>query len=113
MGWQRLADLGGWAIVRLLGKLLLALGCAGLVAFAASASARTLCAGGPHCARGLRGALAAARDGDTVKLAPGHYHGGLHIDKSIRLVGDEISTTTISGGGPVVTIGRFLGAHPP
>lgn len=86
---------------------------AAFVAFAASASARTLCAGGNHCARGLRGAIAAARAGDTVRLAPGHYHGGIHIEKSIRLLGAGVSTTTISGGGPVITIGRFLGAHPP
>ena len=80
---------------------------------AAGASARTLCAGGPHCPRNLRGAIAAARPGDTVRLAPGDYHGGLHIDKSISLLGASVSKTTISGGGPVITIGRFMGTHPP
>lgn len=79
----------------------------------AAASARTLCAGGAHCLWNLRGAIAAARPGDTVRLAPGDYHGGIHIDKSIRLLGASVSKTTISGGGPVITIGRFMGAHPP
>ena len=50
-------------------------------------------------------AVAVAKDGDTISLAPGTYGGGFTIDKSVKLVGAGAGATIISGGGPVLTIG--------
>jgi hypothetical protein len=55
----------------------------------------------------LEPALAAAKDGDTIKIAPGTYAGGVTIDVSVKLVGAGAGRTVISGGGPVLTIGTF------
>ena len=52
-------------------------------------------------------ALAAAHDGDTIKIGAGTYDGGLTVDVSVKLVGAGANSTIISGGGPVVTIGEF------
>jgi hypothetical protein len=104
MSADRVLGRSGCALLGLV--LLLAIG-------TATASARTVCAGGPHCPRSLPQAVAAAHPGDTIKLAAGTYHGGIHIEKSIRLIGARPSKTKISGGGPVITVGRFMGTHPP
>src|SRR5262245_24970962 len=37
------------------------------------------------------------------------FAGGVSIEKSVNLVGAGAKTTTIGGGGPVRTIGKFLG----
>ena len=55
----------------------------------------------------LAPALAAAKSGDTIKIAPGTYTGGVTIDVSVKLVGAGAGQTVISGGGPVLTIGTF------
>ena len=55
----------------------------------------------------LAPALAAAHDGDTIRIGPGTYDGGVTIDVSVKLVGAGADRTMISGGGPVVTIGEF------
>jgi hypothetical protein len=69
----------------------------------------TVCVGdGHHCYSTIQAAVDAAQGGDTIAVAPGRYRGGVTIDKSIRLVGSGARTTTIKGGGPVVTIGRHL-----
>ena len=81
---------------------------------AATAKASTLCvANGPTCFPTLAAALAAAHDGDTVQLGPGTYAGGVTIDASIKLVGAGAGQTTISGGGPVLTIGAFGASSEP
>jgi hypothetical protein len=71
------------------------------------ALAADLCVGGPKpgCFATLQAAIDAAQDGDTIKLAPGTYAGGITIDKSVSLVGKSAGATTIQGGGPVITIG--------
>jgi hypothetical protein len=75
--------------------------------FASSASAATLCVGPQAgCFSQLQPAVAAAHDGDTITVAPGTYAGGVTIDKSIQLQGAGAAQTVISGGGPVLTIGR-------
>jgi hypothetical protein len=83
----------------------------GLVGAAGASSAPTakpLCVDkGPNCYSTLADALAAAHDGDTIQLGPGTYAGGVTIDASINLVGAGPSVTTLSGGGPVLTIGDF------
>jgi hypothetical protein len=61
----------------------------------------------------LAPALAAADDGDTIRIGPGTYDGGVTIDVSVRLVGAGASRTVISGGGPVVTIGEFGASEEP
>ena len=75
-------------------------------------------AGWDVCAHGCRydqvgPALAASRDGDTIRIAPGVYTGGLTITTSVTLVGSGRDATIIRGGGPVVTIGAFGAAAQP
>lgn len=78
------------------------------VAAPVSAGSATLevCASGcPYTELGP--ALAAARNGDTVRVAAGTYAGGVAIQTSISLLGAGAGKTIISGGGPVITIGTF------
>jgi hypothetical protein len=85
---------------------LLAISCASALAFAAAGrSASTLCVGGPHCFATVQAAVNAAQDGDTVRVGPGTFAGGITITKSVDLVGVAAAASSISGGGPVVTIG--------
>ena len=58
----------------------------------------------------LQAAVNAAHDGDTIHVGSGTFVGGVTIDKSIALVGAGSNLTTISGGGPVLTI--FRETHP-
>ena len=72
-----------------------------------SAQAGTLCVGPQAgCFAQIQPAVAAANDGDTITVAAGTYTGGITIGKSIRLQGAGATGTVISGGGPVLTIGR-------
>ena len=72
-----------------------------------SAQAATLCVGSQAgCFAQIQPAVAAASAGDTITVAAGTYAGGITIDKSVRLQGAGASRTVISGGGPVITIGR-------
>lgn len=82
----------------ILGALVIAVG-------AAAASPTPLCVGGPHCYSTVQAALNAAHDGDTIHVGPGSFAGGITITKSVEVVGVAAAATTISGGGPVVTIG--------
>jgi hypothetical protein len=59
----------------------------------------------PGCFATVQAAVNAASDGDTIEIAPGTYGGGITITKSVDLVGASAAATTISGGGPVLTIG--------
>lgn len=90
---------------------------AGLVAAAAmapaGATAASSCVGGPGCYATLQEAVDAAHDGDRITINPGTYAGGVMIPVSIRLAGAGADTTTISGGGPVLTIGTFGSPNPP
>jgi nitrous oxidase accessory protein NosD len=84
--------------------------CAGASSAARSAPAASLCVGAkPGCFSTVQAAVDSARDGDTIQIRPGMFQGGITIDKSVRLVGVSAATTTITGGGPVVTVGRFDG----
>ena len=47
------------------------------------------------------------KDGDTIRVGPGIYKGGLTIASTVSLVGSGKGSTTIRGGGPVLTIGTF------
>ena len=69
-------------------------------------TASTLCVGGKQgCFPTVQSAVDAARDGDTIKIAPGTYAGGVTIDVSVDVRGAGAGATTIQGGGPVLTIG--------
>src|SRR5262245_56909489 len=70
---------------------------------AQGASTSTVCASG--CAfTNVATAVAAAKNGDTISIAPGTYAGGFTIDVSVKLTGAGPGRTVISGGGPVITI---------
>jgi hypothetical protein len=79
------------------------------------ASAAELCVGGPQpgCHATIQAAVDAAQDGDTIRVGPGTFAGGITIEKSLDLIGAGAGATTIAGGGPVVTIGEPFGAAMP
>ena len=71
-----------------------------------TAAASTLCVGpGAGCYPTIQPAVDAAHAGDTIAIGPGTFAGGIEILKSMQLVGTAAGATTISGGGPVITIG--------
>jgi hypothetical protein len=75
----------------------------------ASAATLTVCPGG--CAyTTIAGALAAASSGDKIAVGAGSYGGGFTIRKNVSLLGAGASRTTISGGGPVVTVAGGVSA---
>ena len=71
------------------------------------AFAGSLCVGsGAHCFATIQAAVDAANDGDVIHVGPGTFAGGITIDTSVKLIGAGAGATTISGGGPVLTIGE-------
>jgi hypothetical protein len=93
---------------------------AGLAALALSGAAssatasKTICVGNKvGCYAALQAGLNAASNGDTLKIMPGSYAGGVTVDKSVALVGSGSGVTTISGGGPVLTIGTYNASSEP
>ena len=82
------------------------LGSAVLGAAASAGPLTDLCVGtGPGCFATVQAAMDAAQDGDTIRIGPGTFDGGITIDRSVSLVGVSAGATTIEGGGPVLTIG--------
>ena len=57
-------------------------------------------------------ALDAAHDGDVIRIGKGVFAGGITITKSVTLIGRDARRTIIRGGGPVISIGEFLGPSP-
>jgi hypothetical protein len=93
---------------------LTALGLLGLGVAASPLAAASVCVGGtPKCFPTLQAAVDAAHDGDTIKLGPGTFAGGVTIDVSVKLAGAGAESTVISGGGPVLTIGVAGAASEP
>jgi hypothetical protein len=76
----------------------------------AGATSTTTCVGGPHCYSTIQAAVDAARDGDTIRIGPGTFAGGLTITKNLTLAGVDPHASRIAGGGPVVTIGSTTAA---
>jgi hypothetical protein len=75
---------------------------------AVSAATLTVCPSGCQYSQiGL--AVAAAGNGDTIKVGPGTYQGGITIGVSVKLVGAGAGSTVIRGGDHVLTVGA-LGA---
>jgi hypothetical protein len=84
--------------------------CAVVGPHARAAPHPVLCVGGtPDCFATIRAAVGAAHEGDTIRIAPGTYAGGIVITRSLELDGSGAASTVITGGGPVVTIGTFEG----
>jgi hypothetical protein len=80
---------------------------------AGAAQSSDLCVGGPGCFATVQAAVDGAQDGDTIRIGPGTFAGGITIAKDVQLVGVSAGATTIEGGGPVITIGEFLAADQP
>src|SRR6266540_1680076 len=94
---------------RLTFALGLALIGAGAASTAASSAheANSLCVGNhPGCFSTIQAAGDAAKDGDTITIAPGTFAGGVTIDVSVEIHGAGAGATIIRGGGPVLTIGK-------
>ena len=73
---------------------------------AADAQGAVLCVGNhPGCYSTIQAAVDAASDGDTIRILPGTYAGGITINVSVDIVGAGASSTIIEGGGPVILIG--------
>jgi hypothetical protein len=73
---------------------------------AASAATLDVCRSGCPYTQ-IAPAVAAANSGDTIKVGPGVYRGGITIDVSVRLAGAGAGSTIIRGGSHVLTIGAF------
>ena len=78
----------------------------------ASAATLTVCPSGCQFSQ-IAPAVAAASNGDTVRIGPGRYAGGIMIGISVRLAGAGADKTIIRGGGPVLTIGTYGASSEP
>ena len=86
----------------------------GAVTVAPASAASTLCVGArTGCYATLQAAVGAAHDGDTIRLDPGTFAGGVQVNVSVAVIGAGAGVTTIQGGGPVLTIGAFLASVEP
>ncbi len=79
---------------------------------AASAATLTVCPSGCQYSQ-IGPAVAAAKNGDTIKVGPGTYQGGITIDVSVQLAGAGAGSTIIRGGDHVLTIGSFRASGEP
>lgn len=87
---------------------------AGAVAPASAVQRDHVCVGdGRGCYPSVQSAVDAAHTGATIQIGRGTFNGPVTIDKNLTLVGAGASRTTIRGGGPVITIGRFLAPSQP
>ncbi len=79
-----------------------------------SALAKNRCVGpGAGCFKTIQPAVDASHGGDRIKVAPGHYGGGIKIDVGVRLIGAGPRKTVIRGGGHVLTVGTYGASHEP
>jgi hypothetical protein len=72
----------------------------------AAAATLTVCKHGCQFSQ-IAPAVAAATGGDTIRVGPGTYTGGITIGVSVHLAGSGPRATIIRGGGSVLTIGTF------
>jgi hypothetical protein len=73
-----------------------------------------VCVGdGRGCYATVQAAVDAAPSGATIEIGRGTFKGGITIDKNLTLAGAGARSTTIRGGGPVITIGRYFAASEP
>ena len=81
---------------------------------AATAASTSLCVGSQDgCYQTIQAAVDVAPNGAAITIGAGNFSGGITIDKSLELKGGGASSTVISGGGPVVTIGLAGAATQP
>ncbi len=81
---------------------------------AEAAPGSTLCVDQkPGCFGTIQEAVDTAQDGDTIRIGPGSFAGGITIEKDVALAGVSADATTIEGGGPVITIGTPDGVDQP
>ena len=104
--------------VALAGVIAAALACVSatlpLASSAAAAAPSVRCVGPTAgCYRTLQAAVDGARSGDSILISAGVFSGGVTIDKSVQVVGAGAGKTIITGGGPVLTIGRFGASREP
>ena len=88
---------------RLTHALCLAAIVVGVAAATSASAAGKVCVGnGQGCFATLQAALDAANDGDTIKIAPGTFAGGVTIDcEDIASRGSDMHTLFVcAGGGP-------------
>jgi hypothetical protein len=84
------------------------------VACAPTPASSALCVGsGSGCYSTLQAAVDAAHAGDTIRIDPGTFAGGVTINVSVTIIGAGASSTIIKGGNSVLTIGRFNGPNEP
>lgn len=94
--------------------MVLATGAAAVLVPAAPAASATLTVCQDGCLyKELAPALASAHAGDTIRVGPGVYAGGVTIGVSLTLVGAGAGSTVIRGGGPVLTIGSYQATTEP
>ena len=82
------------------------------------ALAATLCVGGSGCYTSIQQALDHTQNGDTIRIDPGTFAGGVTISASASLMGAGAGKTIIQGGratptAPVIRIGIYLAASEP
>jgi hypothetical protein len=85
----------------------------GAAARPATAGANLCVAHHPGCFQTLQAAVNAAHDGDTIRMDRGTFAGGVTVGVSVAIVGAGANQTTISGGGPVLTLGVYQAATEP
>ncbi len=78
----------------------------------ASAATLTVCPHGCQFSQIAR-AVAAAHNGDIIRIGPGTYTGGVAIDINVQLAGAGPGATRIRGGRHVLTIGMFGASREP
>jgi hypothetical protein len=112
--WLARSD-GAWAVAATLAMAgVLGPAPAALAASGATATAVTLtvCPHGCQFSQ-IAPAVAAASSGDTIRVGPGTYSGGIGIGISVRLAGAGPRATIIRGGGSVLTIGTYGASSEP
>ncbi len=67
-----------------------------------------LCVGSESgCYSTLKPAIAAAHAGNTIRIGPGTFAGGVTVKVSVTIIGAGTSSTIIRGGNSVLTIGTY------
>ena len=67
-----------------------------------------LCVGSESgCYSTLKAAIAAAHAGNTIRIGPGTFAGGVIVNVSVSIIGAGASSTIIRGGNSVLTIGTY------
>jgi hypothetical protein len=86
----------------------------GGVACSPASAKNALCVGsGSGCYSTLKAAIAAAHAGNTIRIGPGTFAGGVTVRVSVTIIGAGASSTSIRGGNSVLTIGTYYAPTEP